>query len=206
MGGVVADRHIRTVRPPPSYPSHGRPRLQSPTGYLKYALSQGIASAKSCITSILRTDDNYSLATPALQPAPDGAYILPHQKGNSTSNTTHYVISLEDPYAYAMLATLEGTIRVQLNTFINIRGTNHSQVIHILINPHTRSILGRTYHQLVLTPGTHELAPRITLPTYNPTKGITGRRADKLQWAVVLLHNVDTLEVLEEGIRQAGAN
>ncbi len=68
-----------------------------------------------------------------------------------------------------MLATLEGTTRVQLNTLINIRGTNHSEVIHILINPHTRSILGRTYHQLFLTPGTQELAPRITLPTYNPT-------------------------------------
>jgi hypothetical protein len=105
-----------------------------------------------------------------------------------------------------MLAILEGTTRIQLHILINIRGANHSQVIHILINPHTRSILGRTYHQLFLTPGTQELAPLITLPTYNPSKGIIGRRADNLQWAVVLLHNVDTLEVLEEAIRQAGAN
>ncbi len=104
-----------------------------------------------------------------------------------------------------MLTTLEGTIRVKLNTLINIRGTNHSHVIHILTNPHTRSILGRTYHQLFFTPDNQELAPRIALPRYNPTKGITARKADKLQWAVVLLHNVDTLEIFEEAIRQAGA-
>jgi hypothetical protein len=104
-----------------------------------------------------------------------------------------------------MLATLEGPIRIQLHTLINIRGTNHSQVVYIQINPHTRSILGRTYHQLFLTPGTQDLAPNITLPTYNPTKGITGRRYDKLLWATILLSNVDTLEVFEEAIRQAGA-
>jgi hypothetical protein len=103
-----------------------------------------------------------------------------------------------------MLATLEGPIRIQLHTLINIRGTNHSQFAHIQLNPHIRSILGRTYHQLFLTPGTLELAPHIAISTYNPTKGITGRRTDKLLWATILLHNVDTLEVFEEAIRQAG--
>ena len=102
-----------------------------------------------------------------------------------------------------MLTTLEVPICIQLHTLINIRGTNHSQVIHIQINPHTRSILNRTYHQLFLTPGIQELAPRITIPTYSPMKGITGRRADKLFWATILLHNVDALEVFEEAIRNA---
>ena len=36
-------------------------------------------------------------------------------------------------------------------------------------------------------------------------KGITGRRADKLHWAVILLHNVETLKVYEDAIRQAAA-
>jgi hypothetical protein len=44
-----------------------------------------------------------------------------------------------------MLATLEGPIRIQLHTLITIRGTYLSQVIYLQINPHTRSILGRTY-------------------------------------------------------------
>jgi hypothetical protein len=175
-----------------------------PTGYLQRALLDGLTASLTFLTSIQRTNDNFSLATPNLRPAPDGSYIIPHQKRNTTTNTTQYVISLDDPYAYAMLATFEGPIRIQLHTLINIRGTNHSQVVYIQINPHTRSILGRTYHQLFLTPGTQELAPHITLPTYNPTKGITGRRYDKLMWATVLLSNVDTLEVFEEAIRQAG--
>jgi hypothetical protein len=128
----------------------------------------------------------------------------PYKKRNSTANNTHYIISLDDPHAYSMLATLEGPIRFQLNTLINIRGTNHSQVIHIQLNPHTRSILGRTYHQLFLNPGTQELAPHITIPKYNPIKGITGRRIDKLLWSTILLHSVDTLEVFEEPSEKPG--
>jgi hypothetical protein len=88
---------------------------------------------------------------------------------------------MDDEYAYAMLATLEGPIRTQLRDLINIRDTNHSQIIHIQINPHTRNVLGRTYPQLYLTPGTQELAPYIPLPAYNHTKGISGRRAYKMQ-------------------------
>ena len=118
----------------------------SPTGYLQQALQQGLEAAKSFLTTIQRINDNFSLANTNLQPAPDGSYIIPHQKRNSTASNTHFVISLEDPYTYAMLATLEGPIRIQLHTLITIRGTNHSQVIHIQINPHIRSILGRTYH------------------------------------------------------------
>ena len=63
-----------------------------------------------------------------------------------------------------MLATLEGPIRIQIHTLVNIRGTNHAQIVHIQINPHTRIILGHTYHQFFLTPGTQELVPHITLP------------------------------------------
>jgi hypothetical protein len=58
--------------------------------------------------------------------APDGSHIIPHQKRNSAANNIHYIISLEDPHAYAMLATLESPIRIQLNTLITIRDTNHS--------------------------------------------------------------------------------
>ena len=79
-----------------------------------------------------------------------------------------------------MLATLEGPIRIQLHILVNIRGTNHAQILHLQINPHTRSILGRTYQQLFLAPDTQELAPHITLPLYNHVKCITKRRANKL--------------------------
>ncbi len=137
----------------------------TPTGYLQHALSHGLTASKAFLVSIHRIDDNFSLATTTLQPAPDGSYIIPHQKRNTTTTTTQYVISLDDPFAYAMLATLEGPIRIQLHTLINIRGTNHSEIVYIQINPHTKSTLGRTYHQLFLNPGTQELAPHITIPT-----------------------------------------
>ena len=72
-----------------------------------------------------------------------------------------------------MLATLEGPIRTQLHTLINVQGTNNTLIIHRQLNPHTRSILGHMYSQLFLTPSTQDLAPRITLPSYKHIKGIT---------------------------------
>jgi hypothetical protein len=153
---------------------------QTPTGYLQYALTLGLENSKKILATTHHLDDNFSLATTHLKPALDGSFIILHQKRNSSTSNTHFVIFLDDPYSYAMLATLEGPTRSQLHTLITIRGTNHTQVINLNINPHARSILGRTYYQLFLIPGTKELAPRITLPTYNPTKGLTGRRTDKL--------------------------
>ena len=55
-------------------------------------------------------NDNHSLATNTLLMTPDG--FIPHQKRNNTANNTQYTISLEDPHAYAMLATLDSPIRI----------------------------------------------------------------------------------------------
>ncbi len=92
------------------------------------------------------------------------------KKRNSPTNNTRYIISLEDPHSYAMLAPPECPIRTQLHAIINIRGTNHAQNIHLQINSHTRGILGRTYPQLFLTPGTQELALHITSPHKTTSK------------------------------------
>ena len=45
-----------------------------------------------------------------------------------------------------------------------------------------------------------------TLPRYTKDKGRIGRRIDKILWATTLLHNVDTLEVYEDAIRQTEAD
>ena len=136
----------------------------TPSSYIQHALLRGLDASRSFLANSQKLEDIYFLSSTQLKPALDGAYIIPHQKRKSPTNNTHYIISLEDPYSYAMLVTLEGPIRIQLHTLINIRGTNYAQIVHLHINPHTRSILGRTYHHLVLTPGTQELAPHITLP------------------------------------------
>jgi len=81
--------------------------------------------------NIHHNNENFATFTIHFKPAPGESYIIPHQKRNSTTNNTFYAISMDDEYAYAMLATLESPIRTQLRALINIRGTNHSQIIHI---------------------------------------------------------------------------
>ena len=88
-------------------------------------------AANVLLTKIQHNNDNFASSTIHLKPTPDGSYIEPPKKRNSTTNNTFYVISMDDEHAYAMLATLEGPIRTQLHTPITIRGTDHSQIIHI---------------------------------------------------------------------------
>ena len=92
----------------------------TPTNYLQHALLCGLDVSRTFLANIEQLDDIVSLASTQLKPAPDSAYIIPHKKRNSPTTNTHYIISLEDPHSYAMLATLEGPIRVQLHTLINI--------------------------------------------------------------------------------------
>ncbi len=75
--------------------------------------------------------------------------------------------------------------------------------MHITLNPDYRIVLGRAYSHLFAAPGTQELAPHITIPRYTTERGLTGRIADTIIWATVLLRNVDTLEVYEEAIRHS---
>jgi len=117
-----------------------------PTGYLHIALIHGIDTTRTFLKNIHHNNDNYQLSSTTRKPAPDGSHIITHPEKLNSTILTNFVISMEDEHAYAMLATPEGPIRTQLRTLICIRGNTHSQVIHMQFNPHTRSILGRTYH------------------------------------------------------------
>jgi len=78
----------------------------TPSGYLQHALLRGLHASRFFLANIQKLEDIYYLASTQLKPTPDGAYIIPHQTRNSPTNNTHYIISLEDPHSYAMLATL----------------------------------------------------------------------------------------------------
>jgi len=78
----------------------------TPTGCLPHALLRGLDESQAFLAKIQQLDDIFSLASTQLKPAPNGTYIIPHQKRNSPTNNTHYIISLEDPQSYAMIATL----------------------------------------------------------------------------------------------------
>jgi hypothetical protein len=67
-------------------------------------------AANAFLTNTQHNKYNFSSSTIHLKLTPDGSYIIPHQKRSSNTNHTYYVISMDDEYAYAMLATLESPI------------------------------------------------------------------------------------------------
>jgi hypothetical protein len=149
--------------------------------------------ANSYLSSLNITTSESLKASPSLLPTPDGAYVISHLRKDTSTQLTSFVISLAHPQAYVMLATIETQIKIRLPTTITIAGSHHQQIVHIQINPHNRSILGRAYLGLFQNPHTQSLQPTITMPTMHPTKGLTGRRSAKMSWAVILLQDPETL-------------
>ncbi len=143
--------------------------------------------ALTYISSLNITIPDSHHTTPALLPTPDGAYIISYLRKDTSSQLTSFVISLASPQAYAMLATIETQIKIRLPTTITIAGSHHQQIVHIQLNPHNKSILGRAYLGLFQNPLTQAMNPTMTMPTVHPTKGLTGRRTAKLSWAIFLL-------------------
>ena len=84
-----------------------------------------------------------------------------------------------------------------------IAGAQHQQIVHIQLNPHNRSILGRAYLGLFQNPHTQSLHPNLTIPTVHQTKGLTGRRSEQMSWAVLLLQDTKTLQTYEEYARES---
>jgi hypothetical protein len=100
--------------------------------------------ANSYLSSLNITTPDSLHTSPALLPTPDGAYIISHLLKDTSSQLTNFVISLTQPHAYAMLATIGTKIKIRLLTTITIACTHHQQIVHIHLNSHNRSILGRT--------------------------------------------------------------
>jgi len=97
------------------------------------------------LSSLTITTPEYLNTTPTLLPTPDGAYIISHLRKEISTQQTIFVISLANPRAHAMLATIDTPIKIRLHTTIIIAGSHHQQIVHIQLNPHNRSILGRAY-------------------------------------------------------------
>jgi len=143
--------------------------------------------ANSYLSSLNIITPEYLSTSPTLLHTPDGAYIISHLRKDTSSQLTNFVISLAHPQAYAMLATIETPIKKRLPTTITIAGCHHQQIVHIQLNPHNRSILGRAYLGLFQNLLTQTMNPTITIPTVHPTKGLIGRRSAKMFWAVFLI-------------------
>ena len=149
-------------------------------GYLLHALTQGMEMAISYLTSINVITPEYLTTTPTLLPTFDGAYIISHLRKDTSSQLTIFVISLANPQAYAMLATIDTSIKIRLTTTITIAGSHRQQIVHIQLNPHNISILGRAYAGLFQNSLTQTTNPTISIPKVLQTNGLTCRRSEKM--------------------------
>jgi len=173
------------------------------TSYFKDALHQVLHTSAAFLSSIRELQTTHTQANYNLNAAPDGAYIIFHVKKDSSSQLTNFVISIEDPMAYAMLATQNDPIKTSLNTTTTSKGQNREHIIPINITAHTRSVLGRTYLQLVTSPEITHLDANTTPLRYNQTTGLIGRPSKKTAWATTLMAHPDILTTYEEGLQES---
>ena len=67
---------------------------------------------------------------------------------------------------------------------------------------HNRSILGRTYAQLLVDPYITQLNNNLAPLQYNQTKGLIGIPNDKIAWATTLMEHTDVLQAYEESLQE----
>jgi hypothetical protein len=116
-----------------------------------------------------------------------GSFIISHLRKDTSTQLTNFVISITNPHTYAMISTMDTPVKIRLPTTISIVGSHHQQIVHIQLNPHNRSILGRAYVGLFQNPLTQSMNPSVPIPKVHQTKGLTGRKIEKMAWALTLL-------------------
>ena len=79
-----------------------------------------------------------------------------------------------------MLATQTDHMKTRLNTNTISRGQTRQQITYINITTHTRSVLGRTYWQLLTNQGITQLDANTTPLRYNQTKGLANKPKEKI--------------------------
>ena len=116
-----------------------------PTCYLGKALKQALHASIAFLTSIHELQAAHSHSNILLRAAPEGAYILSHAKKDNSTHDINFVVSIEDPSAYTMLANQNDPIRTTINTTTTGRGKTWQQITPINIIAYNKSILGRNY-------------------------------------------------------------
>ncbi len=97
----------------------------SPTGYLQTTLLKGLALGIDYLSSVGQTTEVMSTLQLELQAAPDGAYLISHNKKSTSTQHTNFIISLTNPTTYAILATMDTALTISLPTLVTIRGQHH---------------------------------------------------------------------------------
>jgi hypothetical protein len=92
------------------------------TNYIKDALRQALHTSAAFLSSIQELHTTNSQASYNLHATPDGAYVLSHAKKETSTQLTNVAISIQDPVAFAMLATQNDPIKTGLSTTTTSRG------------------------------------------------------------------------------------
>jgi hypothetical protein len=137
------------------------------TGYIRLAIQQAKITAEAFLSSIRELTTTHTQSSTTLKQAPDGSYILAHPQKDTSIQNTNFVISLSDPTVFSMLATLADTIKFTLLTITTTRGQIRQEIATLNLTAHTRSILGRTYAQLLIDPDITQLNTNIPPLQYN---------------------------------------
>ena len=113
--------------------------------------------ATSYLSSTNKITSKYATAPSTLIPTPDGSYIILHLRKDTSSQLTNFVISMVNPHTYAMITTMDTPFKIRLPTTITIAGSHHQHIVHIQLNPHSRSILGKACIGLFQNPLTQNM-------------------------------------------------
>jgi len=175
----------------------------TPQGYLMQALLGGIATAISHLSSTNKITSEYATATPKLIPTPDGSFIISHLRKYTSSQLSNFVISMANPHTYAMISTMGTPVKIRLPTTLTIASSHHQQIVHIQLNPHNRIIMGSAYAGLFQNPLIQSMNPSVPIPKVHQTKGLIGRKIEKMVWALTLLQVPKTLRTYEDFAREA---
>ena len=110
---------------------------------------------------------------------------------------------MADPVAYALLATQSDPIKTGLTTTVTSRGQTRQQITHINLAAHSRSVIGRTYWQILTNPYLTQLDSSTPLLRYNQTRGLMGRPIDSMTWTKTILSRPDILTIYEAGLHES---
>ncbi len=145
MEPVVANGRTGLVHRPSPAAKHERHHCRRHKRILTPSPIPRKKTTKAFLSSIRELTSTHTQSYTNLKQAPDGSYILTHPKKDTSTLNTNFVVSLSDPSAYAMLATLTDIIKIPLPINTTTRGQIRQQITNLNLTPHTRSILGRTY-------------------------------------------------------------
>ena len=171
-------------------------------GYLRLALRQAKKTTEAFLSSIRELTTTHTQSYMNQGHAPIGSYILAHPKKDTSTQNTNFVVSLSDPSAYAMLATLADPSKVPLSTSTTTRGQIRQQITTLNLTTYTRSIIGRTYSQLLTDSNITQLNTNLPPLRYNQTKGLTCRPNDKMAREAIMLAHTDVLQAYEKGLHE----